>query len=388
MSIQKNNLKVLMISTDRNIFVEGSEAHTRMLEYGTLVKELHIIIFAKHSLGLKEMSMGENIFLYPTNSRSRMGYIQDAIKIVQRQKLGVDIVTTQDPFETGLAGYFVSKKIVAPLHLQIHTDFLDPYFTKHSFLNVVRIRIAKFLLPKARGGIRVVSERIKSSIHDNFQFPFSVFPRIDVLPVFVDTEKFQNGMPSFDLHEKYPQFNHTILMVSRLEPEKNISFALHLLARTPSSPGSVCGMVIVGDGGERKKLEAEAKKFGVSDRVIFEGPQSDLVSYYKTADLFLLTSDYEGYGRTLIEAAAAGCPVLSFDVGVAREILNYWNGSVCPAGDEECMKRNISQWADEPGLADSLRISARGAVKNIPRETKESYLLKYQKMWEAAVLGE
>ena len=45
-----------------------------------------------------------------------------------------------------------------------------------------------------------------------------------------------------------------------------------------------------------------------------------LISYYKTADLFLNTSLFEGYGMTLVEARAAGCKVVSTDVGVAREV--------------------------------------------------------------------
>ena len=47
----------------------------------------------------------------------------------------------------------------------------------------------------------------------------------------------------------------------------------------------------------------------------------DPFSYYKTADLFLLTSNYEGYGMAVVEAMAAGCPVIMTDVGLAGEVL-------------------------------------------------------------------
>ena len=55
--------------------------------------------------------------------------------------------------------------------------------------------------------------------------------------------------------------------------------------------------------------------------MVFEGWQENLISYYKTANLFLLSSNYEGYGMTLLEAAAAGCPIISTDVGIAGELL-------------------------------------------------------------------
>ena len=58
------------------------------------------------------------------------------------------------------------------------------------------------------------------------------------------------------------------------------------------------------------------------NNVIFEKwiDRETLFSYYKTVDLFLVTSLYEGYGMTLVEAQAAGCPIISTDVGVAREV--------------------------------------------------------------------
>ena len=55
-------------------------------------------------------------------------------------------------------------------------------------------------------------------------------------------------------------------------------------------------------------------------RISLGGGGTDLPSYYKTADLFLAASLYEGYGMALVEAQAADCPIISTDVGVAREI--------------------------------------------------------------------
>ena len=101
-------MKILMISTDMSILITGSEARPRMLEYGTLVDELHIIIFAR---GKRKTERIGNVFLHPTNSRGRWLYIFDAVRIgkailATRYSLLPTrwLVTTQDPFETGLAG--------------------------------------------------------------------------------------------------------------------------------------------------------------------------------------------------------------------------------------------------------------------------------------------
>ena len=64
------------------------------------------------------------------------------------------------------------------------------------------------------------------------------------------------------------------------------------------------------------------RKLGLDKSVIFEPwvEKHVLYSYYKTADLFLLTSLYEGYGLTLAEANAAGSKIISTDVGISREV--------------------------------------------------------------------
>ncbi|MBU2109665.1 hypothetical protein KKB71_01775, partial [Patescibacteria group bacterium] len=149
-------MKILSIGTDKNLFYENSEVRQRMIEYGNLVEELHIIMFATQKSEIRstksetnsKIKISNNTFVYPTNSGSRWFYVWDAIKIgeeiIGNWKLEIEnsLVTAQDPFECGLAGYRIAKKLKLPLQLQIHTDFLSPYFVQHSMLNRLRVRIA------------------------------------------------------------------------------------------------------------------------------------------------------------------------------------------------------------------------------------------------------
>jgi glycosyltransferase involved in cell wall biosynthesis len=78
-------------------------------------------------------------------------------------------------------------------------------------------------------------------------------------------------------------------------------------------------LIFLGAGSEEAALRAQAQKLGVADQVFFEGWQNPIV-YYQVADLLLHTSQYEGYGLVLVEARRMGLPVLSTDVGVAKEV--------------------------------------------------------------------
>ena len=288
----------IMISTDRSIFNEKSAVRARMIEYSKLYKELHIIIFSTKKYELIEIS--ENCNVYSTNSLSRFLYTFNAYKIGKGIMREIDnsdnvLITCQDPFETG----FVGKRLIklnkkAELLLQIHTDLFSPYFIKYSFLNKIRLYISKITLPYANT-IRVVSNKI------------------------VNTDIIKNSIPAFNLHEKFSKFNKIILMVSRLEFEKNIEMALKamkiVLQQFPDS-----GLIIVGSGGEMYNLKKLAYNLKIEASIVFVGWQTDLIPYYKGCDVFLMTSWYEGYGMVLKEAQSAGCRIVSTDVGIAGEI--------------------------------------------------------------------
>ena len=139
-----------MISTDRKIFDSASEVKARMKNYATALDELFIIILGeKHGLIIE----GRLKYLGLTHWQAWW----------YRPKTDFDLVTSQDPFENGLIARRLAKKLKAKLELQIHTDFLSPYFVKHSILNRLRVLIASQTLPQA-DYIRVVSQRIKQSL--------------------------------------------------------------------------------------------------------------------------------------------------------------------------------------------------------------------------------
>ena len=148
----KNNrsLKVLMLSTDRNIPILGSAVSERMKEYGALVEELHIVLLSDSSHKLKETKLSDNVWVYPTNSSFKVFRPRDAAKlgkkIVFEKKFvrGESLITTQDPFECGWAGLKIKKKWRIPLEVQLHTDPFSPYFS--GFLNIRKLNKPYFII--------------------------------------------------------------------------------------------------------------------------------------------------------------------------------------------------------------------------------------------------
>lgn len=308
-------MKLLMISTDRKIFDKNSPVSMRQMEYAKKYEEVHIIVFTRKAHNLSETVLGQNIWVYPTNSLSRWLYVFDALKLGKfiSKKRKITDMTCQDPFETGLVGALIKNHKPISLEIQIHTDIGSPYFKKFNYLNRIRTLISKFTLPKA-DHIRVVSYRIQeyvSTVADP--------SHIEVRPIPVDTEKIKNSSITINLHNKYSQFSKIVLMASRLEAEKNIDLAIRSW-KTVMKTIPEAGLIIVGSGSQKKLLQGLVAEIEGESSVIFEDWQNDIASYYKTCDCFLVSSLYEGYGMTLVEAHAAGSKIVSTDVGVAREM--------------------------------------------------------------------
>lgn len=365
-------MKILSIGSDRKVFEEGSAVRARLLDYGSLVDELHVIVFAKRSAGFHEDSFPPNIFLYPTNSLGKFFHIPYAIIValkLKRRGVVIDVVTTQDPFEAGLVGYFIARIFNARLHIQIHTDVMSLYFLKESVLNRARVFVSKILIPRANA-IRVVSERIKRSIEGIVL----VGTQITVLPIYIETKKV-NTAPTIDLKKKYPQFDFHILTASRLSPEKNIKSIIKALQSVVAMHPRV-GLVIIGSGPEQSKLKKLSVKLGVKNNVVFEGWQGELSGYYKTANVFILASFYEGYGMVVVEALSAGCPVIMTDVGCAGTVVkDGQNGLIVPVNDTNALALAIKRV-----VSGGLKFDVKRP--NLP--TKEEYLAQYKKSWEEA----
>lgn len=296
-------MNVLAIGSDRDIFKRRSAAARRQVAYARHFGRLDIIIFSTRVHGLESGTIAPNVLLHPTSSMNRLLYGWDAARIAWRLPRP-DVITVQDPFEAGLIGLLLSRMFNIPLHVQVHTDFLSPAFARLSLLNRVRTLLAGYVLKHA-ARIRVVSDAIRRSIMD----AYSLRMPITTLPIFVDTEHFAHAQLGA-LANRFNQFKTVVLVVARLEKEKDVTCALESFKE--SAPKDAC-LVIVGDGRERAALARLCV-----ERVFFEGAR-DPAPYYARADLILVSSRYEGYGMVIVEALAAGKPVISTDVGIARE---------------------------------------------------------------------
>jgi glycosyltransferase involved in cell wall biosynthesis len=156
-----------------------------------------------------------------------------------------------------------------------------------------------------------------------------------------------------------PSEEPVIAIVARLVPIKDVGLFLRALARL-SRPA--IGL-IVGDGDERVSLEREAALLGIASRCRFLGWRRDVRSIYAAADVVALTSRNEGSPVSIIEAMAAGRPVVCTDVGGVSDVVTSGvSGILVPHGDAEALATAIDQLLADPAARERLGQEARRAV--------------------------
>lgn len=365
-------MKVLMFSSDPEILKWQSPAMQRMLEYGELFDEIFIYLLIREPAGSVNISDRVKVRVF-SGRISR--FFRGAIAVYKLLKSEEIAVVTMQEIEHAVIGYALCRPLKVKWQMQIHTDVFSPYFKNSSFVNWLRSYFAEFLIPRA-SCIRVVSERIKRSIQKRFSDR-----KLDIttLPIYVDADRLVKLLPSFDVHDKYKEFKFIILMVSRLTCEKNIGLAIQAMSEVVKKEPNA-GLVVVGEGPESNKLKVRSEKLKVSNNVKFEGWVDDLVSYYKTADLYLLTSDYEGYGRTVVEALACNLPVLMTDVGVSGEsVFDGVNGIIFPVSEFLGLASGIIDLIQSKKAYEELKKNAKLPT---PMPSKEEYLERYKKSFE------
>ena len=157
-----------------------------------------------------------------------------------------------------------------------------------------------------------------------------------------------------------------IVSVGRLSKEKGQADLIRAFARLRDQAAlpSIC-LVIVGDGPELSRLEQLSRSLGVSQMIRFAGFQPNVSHYLSIADVFALPSHSEGCPNALLEAMAAGVPVVATSVGGVPDIAqNEGNALVVESEDIGGMATAMSRLLTDKALGARLAVSARSVLQS------------------------
>src|SRR5262249_40275349 len=134
-----------------------------------------------------------------------------------------------------------------------------------------------------------------------------------------------------------------ILSVGRLVPLKNLTVLVDAM-REVRRQQPLAHLVLVGEGPERERLKQRVADLDLTGAVTFAGyvPQTETAAYYRAADVFALSSDFDNSPNVVLEAMASGLPVVSTDVGGVADFVDRDNGgALVPRGDAPALARSL-----------------------------------------------
>jgi len=176
-----------------------------------------------------------------------------------------------------------------------------------------------------------------------------------------------------------PQDAPLAAIVARLVPIKNHAVFLRA-AKLVCGSLPAARFLIVGDGPERRGLEALTEQLGLKGRVIFLGFRDDLPRIYADCDATALSSDNEGMPVALIESLAAATPTVATDVGETREVIRDGeSGFVVPPSDPEALAAALLELLRSPerakqmGLAGRRHVYPRFSIERLAADTAGLY---------------
>jgi glycosyltransferase involved in cell wall biosynthesis len=171
------------------------------------------------------------------------------------------------------------------------------------------------------------------------------------------------------------------------EPEKGLAVLLQAMARLAGpSAASPCQLLIVGEGPAFTQLRALAERLRIAPWVVFAGRRQDIAGVLSLLEVFVLPSLVEGFGIAIVEAMAAGRPVVATTVGGLPEIvLPGETGLLVPPGDPVALAAAVQELLNNPGRARAM--GARGRERARAQFSIELTVRRHEELYETCLAG-
>ncbi|WP_165855867.1 glycosyltransferase [Marinobacter sp. JSM 1782161] len=293
-----------------------------------------------------------------------------------------DIIHVHHPFWLGSLGLWMARRLKVPAVYTYHTR-LEHYahfvpLPGLIFRNLISHALIKHFANKCDGVI------VPTYSAEEYLRMIGVKSLAFVQPTGIEFDRFQSVSDAdvAALREKLGirDDEHVFVSVSRLSTEKNIDFMIEAIAGLREQTDRPFRFLMIGDGHERERLQGKIDDLGLTDVFMLIGavPPDDMATYYKAGDTFLFASVSETQGMVILEAMAAGLPVVAVrSSGIDDVVREGHNGFKTPKNLErwrQAVQRIMDDEALHRELADNALAFARDfSIDHFARDVENIY---------------
>ncbi|MCG6154303.1 glycosyltransferase [Rubinisphaera margarita] len=207
-----------------------------------------------------------------------------------------------------------------------------------------------------------------------------------VIPNGVDLDRFRTAEPVLRTELHCSDSDFLILFAGRLDPQKGV-LSLPDLAERLKPKYPQLRWLIAGEGPLRGELKQQIQSRGLTETVQLLGSRDDIPELMKTADLFVFPSRWEGMPNVILEAMAAGLPIVSTAVeGIEDLLKDDMSGAIVPIGENAALAVRIEQLIEQPETRERYASQASRAVGRCP--TWDAVAEQYQELYRELLVLE
>ncbi len=384
----KKPLRVTMFTNNYLPFIGGVPISIERLRHGlSQVKDKVLVVAPRYretggdSKKERLVVRMPSLFSFGDKSEFRFanifsGYVRKKVK-----QFKPDIIHAHHPFWIGSLGVYMARRLKIPVVYTYHTRL--EHYAHFVFLpgSLFRNIIAHFLV--RRFANKCDSVIVPTQSTEEYLRMIGVKSTIYVQPTGIEFERFQHRDEDLieRLRAQQKLTDETVFVsVARLSNEKNIDFMLEALEQLKQQSEQPFRFLMIGDGHQRQRLQEKAKQLGLTEQVTFVGsvPPQEMANWYQLGDAFLFASQSETQGMVILEAMAAGLPVVAVrSSGIDDVVVDGVNGYKTPARQElwvERVKLLLQQPEKRQQLAkQAVKCAASHSVENFTTEVRYVY---------------
>ncbi len=316
---------------------------------------------------VREMGIKVHFLPQPNNGTDYFSFLKVA-KILRKEKVDVIHTHNTQPFIDGTLGALLSGRKIRI----VHTDHARNFPDKRRYM------FAEWLMSHFAYKVVGVSEHTCQNLIKYEKISPS---KVRTIPNGIDGSRFEIKI---DRQKKREEFGTkdsgpVIGLCVRLAEQKGITYLLQAMPRIIRAFPDIT-LMVVGEGELEASLQHEASELGIENHVMFPGPRLDIPELLKLFDLYVLPSLWEGMPMVLLEALAAGCPVVATDVGgVSRVIEHEKNGLLVPSRNVEALAATVIKILSDENLRN--KFVKNGLAKFRQKFSAEIMTRKYEQLY-------